>query len=101
MPFIVRMWFIKILAIHFTNLNADKQSVLLLHNQFKIRIMINVSTQSTLVTRNELATKLKIHRNTVANLEKRGLISSIKVGSSLRYDYAETLSNLKSRDRLK
>jgi predicted transcriptional regulator len=99
MPASVRIWFIKILVTHFTNLYADKQSIVNLPNQFKWRIMINVSTQNTLVTRSELATRLKVHRNTVANLEKQGLINSIRVGSSLRYDYAETLSNLKSREK--
>lgn len=60
---------------------------------------------SQLLTKSELASKLNLHPNTVTNLERRGVIAGIHIGTgTVRYDYSEILKNLKAqepRDRIR
>ena len=54
---------------------------------------------NNLITRKELCANLRIHPNTAVRLEKKGLITGIHVGGSIRYNLEKVLDELKNKKK--
>ena len=57
------------------------------------------TTTKRLVTTSELAELLGVSTRHLWNLEKEGVISSIRIGTSVRYDAEDVLTELKDGTR--
>lgn len=52
-----------------------------------------------LITKSELAKKLRVTARTIDNWTSQGIIERIKIGRVSRYDWAEVISQLKSKQQ--
>lgn len=57
------------------------------------------TTQKKLLTTTELAELLSISTRHLWDLEKEGVISSVRIGTSVRYDAEDVLAELKDGTR--